>query len=204
MEKNNNVLKVTNGICIRITDLLKNIDRTEPAERKYENKLEDGGSISIQLKLSGYERWVQMKHTDYNGDTTLDYFILLEAMKCNLPHGGERLYFTCPKSNRRCMDLYSFGNGMFTHREEQEGGRVFYESQLLSHSSRVIYSMTALEQKIPVLKEEIHKSHWKGFLTQKQQRVIGLQSKLEEKQLGYINAIELQGKKELKKMLAFA
>lgn len=199
MEKK--VLKITDAIALSITDLLRGLNRCKPVERKYVNYYSTGGKVTLVLKIEGFERWLQIIHTDAQGINTLDYLVYFDEVQSNLAHcQNGRLYFVCPGSGRRVYTLYSFDGGMFISREAQRS-RVYYPNQLMNHTDRRLHSLQFISKiALPKLKAEVRRKQYAGGLTKKHLRLLKWQNRLNTHNTLYASQVEEEREKQVTKM----
>lgn len=199
MEKK--VLKITDAIALSITDLLRGLNRSKPIERKFTNYFSTGGKVTLVLKIEGFERWLQIIHTDAYGIDTLDYFVYFDEVESNLAHcHNGRLYFICPESGRRVYTLYAFDGGMFMSKEAQLT-RVYYPSQLMNHTDRRLHSLQFISKMaLPHLKAKVRRKQYAGGLTKKQLRLLKWQNRLNTHNTTYASEVEEEREKQVTKM----
>jgi hypothetical protein len=196
MEEKNKMLKITQGAVLRITDLLKNVDRSQSVEKETTHRFPSGEKITLQLKLNGFEQWIHLTHADRDNSLTLEYYVLIESFPTN-KNSGERLYLVCPHSGKRSMNLYSFNGSEFRNREAFDQ-RVYYPMQTISRNLRLAYSINYLEKvKLPTLKSQVKKLHYKGRPTRPQERVAAAEIKLNGKTQTFVDQIEKEYEEDM-------
>lgn len=110
-----------------------------------------GGSASVGYEINTHDRnymWLRLNytHTPYYGEPErMDYKIRLVTTQ---PHyGGERFWFLCPITYRRCAVLYSpSGSKWFASRHAFR--RLKYRSQSASPCDRAYSKIRKLENKL--------------------------------------------------------
>ncbi len=91
------------------------------------------GSVSISVSMWASYGYLYFSYT-YNHEQSIKYDVLITAVPTNLGI-GQRWYFTCPRTGKRCTKLF-MANGYFQHRDGVPCA--MYRSQTRSHYSRSI------------------------------------------------------------------
>jgi hypothetical protein len=158
------VLKVSDGFTLSVNDILCNVDRTKPVNKRMKWNAQDGSTaLILELTLKGWEKWLQIIHVDPDtGDEINSYPILIEAVSVGF---GERYYFVCPISNRRCSLLHLVGTEpQFKHRTAFNKP-LHYPSQYLNATQRKDYRWQFIEALLPTLKSRVVKTHYRNNAT---------------------------------------
>lgn len=128
------------------------------------------GSISIEVEAHLHTAVMNLSYK-CNGDS-ISYRVQLTLLPSNLGKGWV-WYFICPKTSKRCRNLYLVG-GYFYHRTAFSG--VFYQWQVYSQKDRNLCKLYDLCFGVERAYDEIYKKHFKkqynGKPTKKYSRLL--------------------------------
>jgi len=138
-------------------------------------------SVRVALNMKADSGVMELLYF-YKGGQVVYYETPLEAQPTNLGI-GQRWYFTCSRTEKRCTKLY-FANGYFQHREGIAGA--LYQSQTLSHSERALNELLDANEGLcqPYLKR-----HYRGKPTKRYLAACKQAERLSPAALAYLKKI---------------
>lgn len=121
---------------LRITDIAK----------QHGNLIKWGNGVQVYLQL--LERDNAMMLFIYNLNTNRVQYVAIHEKAANLHQGGVRLYFICPETGMKCLDLYlSAITGMFKSRHSPTE-RLYYPQQAVSKKWRETAKLEQITDRI--------------------------------------------------------
>ncbi len=170
---------ITTGECMKvnISTFAKEIKQ---GHHSFTGSMEysNGATIGIALKNEFGQLTASLKYTHTIGEekNNVDYQIRIVSVRSNLGK-GEVYYFLCPFSFKRCKTLYMGYNSLYFKSREAYSHPIYYPSQLSSHNDRHNDIYWRLERKLPTLREQHPKRHYRGKKTKPQLRLERLRQK---------------------------
>lgn len=143
---------------------------------------EPSGSVTLQVQVLAEPRFIRLMYSTKDLHTgakqDFDYKIPIEVKPTNLGK-GERYYFLCPRTGKRCMTLYEPpGATIFAHRDYWQG--LYYRDQLQPKRWRKLGQLLALEDRLNSTETRYMKTHYRGKVTPRYQAYLDQIKKVED------------------------
>lgn len=130
------------------------------------------GSISVMVDTEN--RFVELSYT--SSGKPISYRVNLESRPSNLGF-GRVWYFICPATGKRCRTLYEYGDYFYSR---YAFTNPMYSSQTCSKGTRDwLRAMRILTLRDDFLSKRHSRTHYKGKITRRYQRILNLESRFD-------------------------